>query len=82
MMKNCLTFALYAKWRLKRGKIIIYSWSGAWRKTEWPRTPHFALLIENTIIHYDSLTSSKLPIWKMINFEGRIFRKKSKQKRT
>jgi hypothetical protein len=78
-VRNCLTFAIYAKWKLG-GKIIIHSWSGAWRKQEWPPIPHFALKKKNgTTVHY--LASCKnLPLHKMFDFDGEVeFRKKPKR---
>lgn len=78
-MKNCLTMVLYAKFRLKKGKIVIMSWSGAWRKQEWPKIPHFALKINNCYIHYDA-DNKKLSLWKILNFSGKFKRKHIKKR--
>ncbi len=74
-MKNCLTIVLLAKWRLKQGELVIMSYSGAWRKHEWPVIPHFGLKMGNTIIHYKA-DNLRLPLHKMLNFGGKIVRKK------
>jgi hypothetical protein len=78
-VRNCITFVLYAKYKLG-GKIIIHSWSGAWRKREWPKLPHFALrLKDGKIIHYQA-KETNLPLHKMLDFDGTVeFIKKRKR---
>ena len=71
MLKNCLTMMVLLRWRLREGKIFIHSWSGAWRKTEWPKTPHFALKTKSHIFNYKA-DNCNLPIWKILNFSGKI----------
>jgi hypothetical protein len=77
-MRNCVTVVLAARWRLGRGRIILMSWSGAWRSTEWPRVPHFGLKVDNKyIIHYHA-SDSNLPLHRMLNFYGKVKLKRIK----
>jgi hypothetical protein len=57
---------------MKRGKIVIMSWSGAWRKYEWPPLPHLGLLVDDKyIIHYQAYDRN-LPLKRIIDFEGKV----------
>ena len=70
-MRNCLTFVLYAKIKLK-GKIVVHSWSGAWRKQEWPVMPHFAVKLDDgRLVHYKA-HAKNLPLWEMWDFDGDV----------
>jgi hypothetical protein len=78
-MRNCITFVLYAKTKLK-GKIEIHSWSGAWRRQEWPVLPHLALKLEDgTLVHYKA-HAKNLPLLKMWNFDGDVVFEKRKNR--
>lgn len=77
-MKNCVTIVLVAWWRLKKNRPVFMGWSGAWRRYEWPKVPHFGLKVDDKyIIHYHA-SDRNLPLWKMLNFEGKIKRKRIK----
>jgi hypothetical protein len=70
-MRNCLTFVFFAKLKFG-GKIIVHSWSGAWRKQEWPVMPHFALKTKcGTLVHWKA-RAKNLPLWKMWDFDGDV----------
>jgi hypothetical protein len=77
-MRNCLTVVFTAWWRLKRGRLVIMSWSGAWRSQEWPPVPHFGLKVDDRyIIHYQA-DATNLPLWQMHNFSGKVKLKRIK----
>jgi hypothetical protein len=69
--RNCLTFVIYARWRLKRGKIVIICWSGAWRKQEWPPLPHLGVQVDDKyIVHYQA-HDRNLPLKRILSFKGK-----------
>ncbi len=71
---NCLFFAIYAKLRLGKGKIIVLDWNGL--------VPHFALLVNGErVFHYISGTDRWYwPFYMMVGLgevETEVYKPKS-----